>query len=311
MSPVAARLIDNIGEVIRGKREVIELAVVALLARGHLLLDDVPGVGKTILARALAASLDLKFRRVQFTPDLMPSDITGVSIYNPKSGAFDFSAGPVFTNILLADEINRSTPRVQSALLECMAEYQVTADGNTYPLTEPFFVIATQNPVESHGTYRLPEAQLDRFLIRGAIGYPAATAEIEILKGQVHAAAHPVTGLKPALTAVELAALVKATAAIHVSDAVYDYIARIAAASRKDARLRLGISPRGTLALMRASQARALLDGKSFVEPATVKAMSLPVLAHRVILHPDQEIGERAAERVIGEVLAGVPAPVR
>jgi MoxR-like ATPase len=311
MSPVATRLIDNVGQVIRGKREVIELSVIALLARGHLLLDDVPGTGKTILARALAASLDLKFRRVQFTPDLMPSDITGVSIYNPKSGSFDFSAGPVFTNILLADEINRSTPRVQSALLECMAEYQVTADGSTYPLAEPFFVIATQNPVESHGTYRLPEAQLDRFLIRGAIGYPALAAEIEILKGQAHAAAHPVTGLKPALSAVELAALVKATAAIHVSDAVHDYIARIAAASRKDARLRLGISPRGTLALMRASQARALLAGKAFVEPAAVKAMALPVLAHRVILHPDHEIGERAAERVIAEVLAGVAAPVR
>jgi MoxR-like ATPase len=311
MKQLAERLINNVAAVVHGKRDVIELAVVTLLARGHLLLDDVPGVGKTILARALAASVDLKFRRVQFTPDLMPSDITGASVFNPKSAGFDFVQGPVFTNLLLADEINRSTPRVQSALLECMAEIQVTADGNTYPLTEPFMVIATQNPVESHGTYRLPEAQLDRFLIRGTIGYPAAAAEVEILKAQAHTAAHPVSALKPALTKAELAALIRAAGTVHVSDDLHGYIARIAEATRKDQRFRLGVSPRGSLALMRAAQARALLNGKEFVDPATVKAMALPVLAHRVILHPDHEVGERAAERVIAEVLGAIAPPVR
>lgn len=310
-APVVARLIDNVALVIRGKREAIELAVITLLSRGHLLLDDVPGVGKTMLARALAASLDLRFRRIQFTPDLMPSDITGASVYNPKDGGFEFVSGPVFTNILLADEINRATPRAQSALLECMGEFQVSADGITYPLAEPFMVIATQNPVESHGTYRLPEAQLDRFLIRTSIGYPARDAEVAILKSQVHADAHPVTALRPVLSSEELAALTRAAGGIHVSDDVQGYIARIAEATRGDARFRLGVSPRGALALMRAAQARALLDGRSFVDPATIKAMSGPVLAHRVILHPDHEIGDRAAERAISEVLAGVATPVR
>jgi MoxR-like ATPase len=307
----AQRLIDNVAQVIYGKREIIELAVVALLSRGHLLLDDVPGVGKTMLARALSASVDLRFRRVQFTPDLMPSDITGTSVYNQKTAAFEFIAGPVFTNFLLADEINRATPRVQSALLECMAEFQVSADGQTYPLTEPFMVIATQNPVESHGTYRLPEAQLDRFLIRASIGYPEPAAEIAILKSQAHVLAHPVTSMQPVLSAAELTALTRAVGDIHISDEIYGYIARIAEATRKDPRFRLGVSPRGALALMRASQARALLDGRTFVEPATIKAMAVPVLAHRVILHPDHEVGERAAQRAIAEVLGGVAAPVR
>jgi MoxR-like ATPase len=284
---------------------------VALLSRGHLLLDDVPGVGKTMLARALSASVDLRFRRVQFTPDLMPSDITGTSVYNQKTAAFEFIAGPVFTNLLLADEINRATPRVQSALLECMAEFQVSADGQTYPLTEPFMVIATQNPVESHGTYRLPEAQLDRFLIRASIGYPEPAAEIAILKSQAHVLAHPVSSMQPVLSAAELTALTRAVGDIHISDEIYGYIARIAEATRKDPRFRLGVSPRGALALMRASQARVLLDGRTFVEPATIKAMAVPVLAHRVILHPDHDVGERAAERAIAEVLGGVAAPVR
>ena len=311
MNESAERLIRNIASVIYGKREAIELAVIALLARGHMLFDDAPGVGKTMLARALAASVDLRFRRVQFTPDLMPSDITGASVFNPKSGSFDFVPGPVFASILLADEINRATPRTQSALLECMSESQVTADGTTWPLPDPFMVIATQNPVESHGTYRLPEAQLDRFLIRGSIGYPAAEAEVAILKSQINRSAHPVTSLKPVLSADQLGALIAATEAVHVSDDVLGYIAQIAEATRSDARFRLGVSPRGTLALMRASQARALLDGRDFVEPATVKAMLVPVLAHRVILHPDHEVGERAAERLVAEVASRVAPPVR
>ena len=311
MNESAERLIRNIASVIYGKREAIELAVIALLARGHMLFDDAPGVGKTMLARALAASVDLRFRRVQFTPDLMPSDITGASVFNPKSGSFDFVPGPVFASILLADEINRATPRTQSALLECMSESQVTADGTTWPLPDPFMVIATQNPVESHGTYRLPEAQLDRFLIRGSIGYPAAEAEVAILKSQINRSAHPVTSLKPVLSADQLGALIAATEAVHVSDDVLGYIAQIAEATRSDPRFRLGVSPRGTLALMRASQARALLDGRDFVEPATVKAMLVPVLAHRVILHPDHEVGERAAERLVAEVASRVAPPVR
>lgn len=311
MNPLAERLISNIASVIHGKRETIELAVVALLARGHLLLDDVPGVGKTVLARALAASIDLRFRRVQFTPDLMPSDITGASVFNPGAASFEFVPGPVFTNILLADEINRATPRTQSALLECMAESQVTADGATYALPDPFMVIATQNPVESHGTYRLPEAQLDRFMIRGAIGYPAAAAEMAVLKGQLHQAAHPVTALRPVLTAAQLASLTAAAGAVHVGDELLAYIAAIVEATRKDARIRLGVSPRGALALMRAAQALALLDGRDFVEPANVKALVVPVLAHRIILNADHERGERAAERVVSEVAARVPPPVR
>lgn len=311
MNPLAERLITNVESVIHGKRETIELAVVALLARGHLLLDDVPGVGKTVLARALAASIDLKFRRVQFTPDLMPSDITGASVFNPGTASFSFVPGPVFTNILLADEINRATPRTQSALLECMAESQVTADGATYALPDPFLVIATQNPVECHGTYRLPEAQLDRFMVRGAIGYPAARAEMAVLKGQLHQAAHPVAALRPVLNAAELASLVAASAAVHIADEVLAYIAGIVDATRKDHRVRLGVSPRGALALMRAAQALALLDGRDFVEPANVKALAVPVLAHRIILNADHEHGERAAEHVVSEAVARVLPPVR
>ena len=305
------RMLENISSVIIGKREVIELAVISLLARGHMLLDDVPGVGKTMLARALAASLDLRFKRIQFTPDLMPSDITGASVYNPKTAGFDFVPGPVFANILLADEINRATPRAQSALLECMAEYQVTADGTTYALDPPFMVIATQNPVESHGTYTLPEAQLDRFLIRSSIGHPDIGSEVAMLKAHIHTEGHPVEALRPVLSSAELGELMRATAAVHVNDDVLQYMARLAEASRNDARFRLGVSPRGVLALMRASQARAILDGRDFVDPATVKAMAIPVLAHRVILSPDQATQAYASIGAIAELVERVAPPVR
>jgi MoxR-like ATPase len=305
------RLVGNVSKVIKGKREVIELAVITLLARGHLLLDDVPGVGKTMLARALAASLDLGFKRIQFTPDLMPSDISGASVYNPSTSTFDFLPGPVFTSILLADEINRATPRAQSALLEAMAENQVSADGTTYPLAKPFMVIATQNPVESQGTYRLPEAQLDRFLIRSSIGYPDISDELVILREQMNVHAHPVEALQAVLTAAELQQLLDAASAVHVHDDVLSYIARIVEATRRDARFRLGVSPRGAIALARASQARALLDGRDFVDPATVKRMAGPVLAHRVVLNPDQDHAEHGADRAIQDAVASVAPPVR
>jgi MoxR-like ATPase len=301
-------LTRNIEQVIVGKREVIELAIITLLCRGHLLIEDVPGLGKTMLARAIAGSLSLDFKRVQFTPDLLPSDVTGVSMYNQKSAEFNFCPGPVFTNFLLADEINRATPRTQSSLLEAMEERQVTTDGTTRPLPQVFMVVATQNPIELQGTYPLPEAQLDRFFMRVSVGYPARDEEVRVMEMQIRE--HPIHGIKPVLNEEHLRFMQNAVTGAHIDRSLLAYIVDIVTASRTHPDLLVGASPRGCLSLMRAAQALSLLRGQEFVEPTMIKLLARHVLTHRLIVKPQSRLKGVTVVKVVEDILLGIPAPL-
>jgi len=303
-----ARLIANLERVIVGKREAVKLVLVGLLAHGHVLIEDVPGVGKTTLARALARSLACVFRRLQFTPDLLPSDILGVSVYEPERKGFAFHPGPIFANVILADEINRATPRTQSALLEAMNDFQVSVDGQTYALPEPFLVLATENPIEHAGTYPLPEAQLDRFLIRLEIGYPAPADELVILARQK--LSHPLEALAPVLSTAEVLGLQAAVRQVRLDEALAGYIVELAQRTRDPKRLPLGVSPRGCLMLYRAAQALALIEGRQYVLPDDIKQLVVPVLAHRLFERSLAGNDSRRAVEVLEEILDEVPVPV-
>jgi MoxR-like ATPase len=297
----AKDMMDNVEQVIVGKHEVVELIMVALLCEGHVLIEDVPGTGKTMLARAVAASLGLTFKRLQCTPDLLPNDITGVSVFDQRTGEFEFRPGPAFAHVLLADEINRATPRTQSALLECMGERQVTADGVTYPLQRPFLVLATQNPIEYEGTFPLPEAQLDRFLLKLSVGYPTPEDEGQILLNLQRE--HPITTLKQVVEGARLLDLQRWVWEVHVDDTVRDYIIQLVSVTRTHPDLALGASPRGSLALFKTSQALAALRGRGFVIPDDIKALAVPALVHRLIVRPESALRGYTAERILGDLL--------
>ena len=309
LMPMLDRLLSNVGSVVLGKPEVIQLVVVALLAEGHVLIEDVPGVGKTLLARALAASIDCAFRRLQFTPDLLPSDILGSSVYNAATGEFVFKPGPIFANVILADEVNRTTPRTQSALLEAMGDGQVSVEGKTFILDPPFLVLATQNPYEFEGTYVLPESQLDRFMMRLSMGYPVRSEERRILSS--HRTGEPVEELRPVLSAEQILQLQRAVREVRVDDAIADYLLDLVHASRDSEDLHVGVSTRGALTLYRAAQSLAFVSGREYVVPDDIKTLAVPVLAHRIVGKSFLQAGEfGAAESIIRDLVDRLRVPV-
>jgi MoxR-like ATPase len=300
-------IIGNLEHVIVGKTQALEMVVIGLLCQGHVLIEDVPGVGKTMLARSLAKSLDCTFNRIQFTPDMLPSDVTGVSIFNQQKREFEFRAGPIMGQIVLADEVNRATPKTQAALLEAMEEHQVTVDGVTHALPKPFMVLATQNPIEYEGTFPLPEAQLDRFLLRVRMGYPTPSEEIRVLSGQQ--LRHPIESLKSVVKVKELLNAIESIRKIYVSPAVERYIVDLVGRTRQSGDVYLGASPRGSLALFRAGQARAALHERDHVLPDDIKALAIPVLGHRIIVSPAARLRELSADRIVQEVIYNTPVP--
>jgi len=304
---IARALFENIEKVIIGKKQVIELAVISVFSNGHVLIEDAPGVGKTMLARSLARSLDCSFKRIQFTPDMLPSDITGVSVYNQKTSDFEFRAGPIMAQIVLADEINRATPKVQSALLECMDEKQITVDGVTHKMPKPFHVLATQNPIEYEGTFPLPETELDRFALRISLGYPSEADEVAIMERQQYQ--HPIETIEPVVSGEQMQNLQKVVRNIYVDELVRQYIASIVNATRSHPSIYLGASPRGSLALFRTAQARALVQGRDYVLPDDIKALAEPVLAHRLIIRMIDTSHDKSGRTVIKELLDTIPVP--
>jgi MoxR-like ATPase len=307
IAQIADRVAQNVEQVILGKHDEVQRTLIALLCRGHVLLEDVPGVGKTVLAKAIARSIGCTFSRIQCTPDILPSDITGVSIYNQKSGEFEFRPGPVIAQIVLADEINRATPKTQAALLEAMEEHQVTVDGRTTALPHPFLVLATQNPIEYEGTFPLPEAELDRFLVRQRLGYPSPEVELRILDAQRHG--HPLERIQQVVDADEILAAQDAVQDIYVDDLIKRYVVDIVTATRAHPDVYLGASPRGSLALYRTSQAHAALAGRDFVVPDDVKSMTRDTLAHRLIINPSARVRSVEAEQIVDDVVGRVPVP--
>jgi MoxR-like ATPase len=307
LAKVADRIRGSVETVIEGKPDVVRLSLSVLLAEGHLLIEDVPGVGKTMLCKALARSIDCSVKRIQFTPDLLPSDVTGVSVYNQDSRTFEFRPGGVFANIVVGDEINRASPKTQSALLESMEERQVTVDGTTYHLDAPFMVIATQNPIEMEGTYPLPEAQRDRFMARVAMGYPVEAAEMAMLGNR--AAVNPLDRIEPVTDADEVARLVETVKAIYVAEAVQQYAVAITTATRRSPDLRLGASPRATLHLIRAARASAALDNRDYVTPDDIQALASSVLAHRLLPNAEAHLAGRSSERIVADIVRAVPTP--
>jgi MoxR-like ATPase len=304
---VVGAIVDNVNRAIQGKDDVVTMAVVCLLAEGHLLVEDVPGVGKTSLAKALATSIDVEYGRLQFTPDLLPADVVGVSVWNRSAERFEFRQGPVFTNILVADEINRASPKTQSALLEAMAEGQVTVDNRTYTLEAPFLVMATQNPIEHEGTFPLPESQLDRFLMRISVGYPDKGSELAML--DAHGDHDALGDLKPVVHTSDVVAVQAATRAVHVAPSLRSYLVDIADATRRHPRVMLPVSPRATLALLRASRARAAAAGRAYVVPDDIKVLAEPVLAHRMLVTPEAQLGGVRPVDALGEAIRSVPVP--